>query len=89
MKLLIVLFISSLFVLSIGCASQEETMVTIANKQQIQKRVSEVQSLREEVNQLKCHMHRAEYPTSYPVMDTIPPSWVNIPMFRDYPCPKS
>ena len=57
MKFLTVLFISSLLVLSIGCESEEEDMVTIENKQQIQKLVSEVQLLREEVNHLKCHIH--------------------------------
>ena len=75
MKLLLVLFIFSLFVPSTGCASQEEDIVSIETKQQIQKLVSEVQSLREEVNQLKCHYHRAEYPTSYPQMDTSSHSW--------------
>ena len=75
MKLLLVLFIFSLFVPSTGCASQEEDIVSIETKQQIQKLVSEVQSLREEVNQLKCHYHRAEYPTNYPQMDTSSHSW--------------
>ena len=88
MKLLIVLFISSLLVLSIACASEEEAMVTIENKQQIQKLVSEVQLLREEVNQLKCHFHTDEYSTSYPRMDTTPPHWSSLPMFPDNPCPK-
>jgi len=41
MKLLLVLFIFSLFVPSTGCASQEEDIVSIETKQQIQKLVSE------------------------------------------------
>ncbi len=45
MKLLIVLFISSLLVFSIACGSQNDELV------------KEVQLLREEVNELKCHKH--------------------------------
>ena len=54
MKLLIVLFISSMLVLSIGCASQRNSDVA--------ELVKEVQLLREEVNQLKCHGH--SYPSN-------------------------
>lgn len=47
MKLLLVLFTSSLFVLSIGCG----------NGQELRK---EVELLREEVNLLKCHVDEHE-----------------------------
>ncbi len=53
MKLLIVLFISSMLVLSIGCASQDDGDVA--------ELVKEVQLLREEVDQLRCHLHEYSY----------------------------
>ncbi|MCL0047542.1 hypothetical protein M1N48_00580 [Dehalococcoidia bacterium] len=63
MKLLIVLFISSLLVLSIGCG----------NGQELRK---EIELLREEVNLLKCHAHvygnfMGEGPTELPIQ----PEW--------------
>ena len=50
MKLLLILFISSVLVLSIGCASQDASDVA--------ELVKEVELLREEVHTLKCHYHQ-------------------------------
>ena len=50
MKLLIVMFSSSLLVLSIACASQSDSDVA--------ELVKEVELLREEVHTLKCHYHQ-------------------------------
>ena len=69
MKLLIVLFISSMLVLSIGCGSQDNI-----DEAEL---VKEVQLLREEVNQLKCHKHLVN-----PVLsETV--SYTNYPYFNN------
>ena len=61
MRLLLVYFISSMLVLSIGCGSQDNI-----DEAEL---VKEVQLLRQEVNQLKCHYHNYYLHGQYGILE--------------------